>query len=250
MKQGFRGVRESLQPKDRIILALDVDTEEEALNLVAGLADNVGAFKVGMQLYNSVGPAVVREITRLGARVFVDLKFHDIPNTVAAAGRVMARLGAFMYNVHIAGGREMMVRTVEATCQEAERLGVTPPLILGVTVLTSISARQLREELLIDGNPEDVVVKWALMAKECGLSGVVASPHEIAAIRRACGPGFLIVTPGIRPTWSLSDDQKRITTPREALVKGSDYMVIGRPILRAADPREAVQQIIQELEDR
>lgn len=238
-----------MQAKDRIILALDVDTEKEALALVETLYDRVGAFKVGMQLFNSVGPGIVQKINQLGGRVFVDLKFHDIPNTAAAAGRVMTRLDAFMYNVHIAGGREMMTAVVKSTAEEANRLGVNPPAVLGVTVLTSISSTQLREEMKVDKRVEELVVEWAVMAQECGLSGVVASPQETALIREACGPDFLIVTPGIRPAWSAAGDQKRITTPREALDKGADYMVIGRPIRQAADPREAAARIIEELEE-
>lgn len=238
-----------MQAKDRIILALDVDTEKEALALVETLYDRVGAFKVGMQLFNSVGPGIVQKINQLGGRVFVDLKFHDIPNTAAAAGRVMTRLDAFMYNVHIAGGREMMTAVVKSTAEEANRLGVNPPAVLGVTVLTSISSTQLREEMKVDKKVEELVVEWAVMAQECGLSGVVASPQETALIREACGPDFLIVTPGIRPAWSAAGDQKRITTPREALDKGADYMVIGRPIRQAADPREAAARIIEELEE-
>ncbi len=238
-----------MQAKDRIILALDVDTEKEALALVETLYDRVGAFKVGMQLFNSVGPGIVQKINQLGGRVFVDLKFHDIPNTAAAAGRVMTRLDAFMYNVHIAGGREMMTAVVKNTAEEASRLGVNPPAVLGVTVLTSISSTQLREEMKVDKRVEELVVEWAVMAQECGLSGVVASPQETALIREACGPDFLIVTPGIRPAWSAAGDQKRITTPREALDQGADYMVIGRPIRQAADPREAAARIIEELEE-
>jgi len=237
-----------MEATERIILALDVDSEKQALSLVEQLYDRVGVFKVGMQLYNSVGPGIVTRIIDLGGKVFVDLKFHDIPNTVAAAGRVMARLGAFMYNVHIAGGREMMTRAVESTAQEAGKLGKTPPRILGVTVLTSISNQQLRAEMKVNKDVDELVVEWALMARECGLAGVVASPREIIPLRKACGRDFLVVTPGVRPAWSATDDQKRITTPREALLSGADYLVIGRPILAAANPREAAERIIEELE--
>ncbi|HEX3010635.1 MAG TPA: orotidine-5'-phosphate decarboxylase, partial [Syntrophomonadaceae bacterium] len=223
--------------------------QDQALKLVKELAQEVGVFKVGMQLFNSAGPDIVRRINELGGKVFVDLKFHDIPNTVAAAGRVMTRLNAFMFNVHAAGGKEMMAQAVAAVKDEADKLGITPPKILAVTVLTSISQQQLEEEMLIPSwNVKDVVVKWAQMAKEAGISGVVCSPKEITAIREACGPDFLIVTPGIRPAWSEKNDQKRITTPRQALDMGTDYMVIGRPIVKAEDQRQAARKIIEELE--
>lgn len=239
-----------MNPKDRIVLALDVDTHNEALALVKELTPFVGVFKIGMQLYNSIGPAIVQEVNELGGRVFVDLKFHDIPNTAGAAGKVLTRLNSFMFNVHAAGGREMMQKVAADAQDEAARLGIVPPTILAVTVLTSISDQQLQEEMYVSGlNVKELAVKWAVMAKESGLNGVVCSPREITAIRAACGPDFKIVTPGIRPRWSEANDQKRITTPREALDMGADYMVIGRPITKAEDPREAAIKIIKELED-
>lgn len=239
-----------MQAQERIILALDVDSREQALALVKDLAPHVGAFKVGMQLFNSCGPKIVEEINQLGGRVFLDLKFHDIPNTVAAAGRVITRLNCFMFNVHAAGGREMMRQVVEEVEDEAKKLTVAAPLSLAVTVLTSISQEQLEEEIGVKGRKlKDLVVKWALMAKECGISGVVSSPQEIEAIRAACGPEFKIVTPGIRPAWSEKNDQKRITTPGQALQMGADFMVIGRPITQAENPVEAALKIISELEE-
>jgi orotidine-5'-phosphate decarboxylase len=238
-----------LQAKDRIILALDVDNEATALGVARELAPYVGAFKVGMQLFNSSGPSIVNKINDLGGRVFVDLKFHDIPNTVAAAGRVMARLNCYMCNVHAAGGRAMLESVAASVRDEAERLGSQAPILLAVTVLTSIGQPELEEEMLISGlKIEEVVVKWALMAKNAGIDGVVCSPREILAIRAACGPDFKIVTPGIRPAWSEKNDQVRITTPADALKMGADYMVIGRPILKAADPIKAAQMIIEEME--
>jgi orotidine-5'-phosphate decarboxylase len=238
-----------LQSRERIILALDVDGEREALALVEKLAGYVGAFKVGMQLFNSCGPGIVTRIQDLGGRVFVDLKLHDIPNTVAAAGKVLTRLGCYMFNVHAAGGREMMRAVAEASAREAEQEGNEPPLILAVTVLTSIGQSELEEDMLIAGmKVQDVVVKWAKMSRDCGIGGVVCSPREIEAIRQACGPDFKIVTPGIRPDWSASNDQKRITTPRQALDLGADFLVIGRPITQASDPVEAARKIIAELE--
>lgn len=238
-----------MEARDRIVLALDVDTRDQALSLVKELACHVGVFKVGMQLFNSTGPSIVREINELGGKVFVDLKFHDIPNTVSAAGRVMTRLGCYMFNVHAAGGSEMMKALVQDVKTEARKVGAPEPLTLAVTVLTSINQVQLENEMFVkDMEVRELVVKWALMAKESGISGVVCSPQEITAIRQACGPDFKIVTPGIRPAWSEANDQKRITTPRQALDMGADFMVIGRPIVKAESPALAAQKIIDELE--
>ncbi|MEQ8236559.1 MAG: orotidine-5'-phosphate decarboxylase [Syntrophomonadaceae bacterium] len=238
-----------MEAKDRIVLALDVDTAEEAVALVKKLSGYVGVFKIGMQLYNSIGPSIVHRVHDLGGRVFVDLKLHDIPNTVASAAKVLTRLNAYMFNVHAAGGREMMRQAAGAAVSEAQRMGSEIPIVLAVTVLTSMSQQELETEMYVTGlKVEELVVKWALMAQESGLGGVVCSPQEITPIRKACGPDFKIVTPGIRPLWSAPNDQKRITTPRQALEQGADYMVIGRPIIQAADPCAAAQKIIEELE--
>jgi orotidine-5'-phosphate decarboxylase len=238
-----------MDAKDRIVLALDVDTTKEALALVNKLAGYVGVFKIGMQLFNSAGPSIVHQVHDMGGKVFVDLKLHDIPNTVGAASKVLTRLNSYMFNVHAAGGRAMMRQAAQDSRNEAQKLGINAPIILAVTVLTSISARELAEEMYVTGmKVEELVVKWALMAQESGLGGVVCSPQEIAPIRQACGPDFKIVTPGIRPLWSAANDQKRITTPRQALDQGADYMVIGRPIAQADDPCAAAQKIIDELE--
>lgn len=238
-----------MEAKDRIVLALDVDTAEEAVALVKKLSGYVGVFKVGMQLYNSIGPSIVHRVHDLGGRVFVDLKLHDIPNTVASAAKVLTRLNTYMFNVHAAGGREMMRQAAAAAVSEAQRMGSEIPIVLAVTVLTSMSQLELETEMYVSGlKVEELVVKWALMAQESGLGGVVCSPQEISPIREACGPDFKIVTPGIRPLWSAPNDQKRITTPRQALEQGADYMVIGRPIIQAPDPCAAAQKIIEELE--
>ena len=234
--------------KQKLIVALDVDTRAEAEKLVEALAPYVGAFKAGMQLYNSEGPEMVRALMERGAKVFVDLKFHDIPNTVAQAGRVMTRLGVFMYNLHVAGGSEMMRQTVEASRREAEALGLKPPLLLGVTVLTSITEAQLREEMGVECGLTEQVVQWAQLAQAAGLAGVVASPQEIRAIRQACGADFLIVTPGVRPAGAQLNDQKRVMTPGEAIQAGASYLVVGRPITGAADPAAAAQAIVAEME--
>lgn len=238
-----------MEAKDRIVLALDVDTAEEAVALVKKLSGYVGVFKVGMQLYNSIGPSIVHRVHDLGGRVFVDLKLHDIPNTVASAAKVLTRLNTYMFNVHAAGGREMMRQAAAAAVSEAQRMGSEIPIVLAVTVLTSMSQLELETEMYVSGlKVEELVVKWALMAQESGLGGVVCSPQEISPIREACGPDFKIVTPGIRPLWSAPNDQKRITTPHQALEQGADYMVIGRPIIQAPDPCAAAQKIIEELE--
>lgn len=238
-----------MQAKDRIILALDVDSEEQALNLVERLQPHVGLFKVGMQLYNGVGPGIIHKIHGLGGQVFLDLKFHDIPNTVGAVSRVIAGLGCLMFNVHCAGGRAMMELAARAVQEVEEKQGKSRSRVLGVTVLTSLSQSQVNEELGIPGTVQDVVVRWAELAKNSGLDGVVASPREVSAIREACGPDFLIVTPGVRPTWADTQDQKRFTTPREAVESGADYLVIGRPITAAPDPVAAAQRITSELEE-
>jgi len=237
-----------MQGKERITVALDVDTRERALDLARQLQDEVGVFKIGMQLFNSEGPELVKEIAALGRRVFVDLKFHDIPNTVAAAGRVMTRLGVSIFNVHAAGGREMMRAARQAVDEEAEKISRPRPLILAVTVLTSIDQETVNHDLQVNLPVAELVVKWAVMAKEAGMDGVVASPQEITAIRAACGPEFIIVTPGVRPVWSATNDQKRIMTPGEACRAGADYLVIGRPITSADDPVAAARRIAEELE--
>ena len=234
--------------KDRLIVALDVDTIEEAEQLVAQLRDYTGVFKVGMQLYNSEGPEVLRRLHKLGGKIFLDLKLHDIPNTVGQAGAVLTRQRVFMYNVHTAGGREMMQRAAQATAKEAAALGIPEPLVIGVTVLTSINQNTLEQELGINRSIREQVVKWALLAREAGLKGVVASPQEITAIREACGPDFVIITPGVRPAWAAVNDQKRVMTPGEAMRAGASYLVVGRPITAAADPAEAAQKILAEME--
>lgn len=234
--------------KERIIVALDVDSRQRALELVELLKDEVGMFKVGMQLFYSLGPGIVTEIAGLGGKVFLDLKMHDIPNTVAAGARSLTRLGCAMFNVHAAGGFHMLKAAAEAAKNEAEKLGVEKPKLLAVTVLTSLSPIEVEKEMLSRLPLPELVRSWAAMAKEAGLDGVVASYHEVDLVRDACGKDFLVVTPGVRPAWSGTDDQKRVATPFEALKAGADYLVIGRPITNAQDPKEAARRIAQELE--
>jgi len=235
--------------KDKIILALDVSSEGEAVSLVTQLKDCVGAFKVGLELLNSTGPRIFESLRSAGAeRIFYDGKFHDIPNTVAGVARAAVRMGVWMFNVHASGGSAMMRAAADAADDEAHRLGVETPLILGVTVLTSISREMLRDELSVPVLLENQVTRLAQLSQNSGLDGVVASPQEILPVKAACGPQFLVVTPGVRPTWAAANDQKRVTTPSEAVRDGADYLVIGRAITAAADRREAAERIIAELE--
>ena len=234
--------------KDKIIVALDVPTKEEALAIVEELGDAVGAYKIGMQLYNAVGPEILDEVAKRNGKVFLDLKFHDIPNTVASAARTVANLGVFMFNVHASGGYTMMAEAVKALKEESEQLGVEKPLLIAVTVLTSMSEEEMQKEVGVSRSIGEQVVALAKMAKEAGMDGVVASPLEIEMIREACGPDFLIVTPGIRPRDAALGDQKRVKTPGEAVRDGADYLVIGRPITKATDRMTAVKDIVSEIE--
>ena len=233
---------------DKLIVALDVNARETALSLVAALRPRLTRFKIGMELFTACGPALVREILGAGGQVFLDLKFHDIPNTVARAAVEAARLGVGMITVHLSGGALMARRTadeVEAHCQ-IHRL--PRPKILGVTVLTSLSADDLAQ-IGISRPLLDQVTDLAALARSAGLDGVVASPQEVRAVRQACGRDLLIVTPGVRPAGSEPDDQARTLTPREAIAAGADFVVVGRPIVRARDPLEAAENILLEMDE-
>lgn len=232
--------------KSKIIVALDVETAAGARSIVAELKGFVGAFKVGLQLFTSCGPDFVREMVGKNVKVFLDLKFHDIPNTVAKASAEAARLGVWMFNVHAVGGREMMLRASAVVAEICEKESIQKPLVIAVTVLTSSNAETL-EEVGIVIPVVTQVENLARMAAECGLDGVVASPHEVSAVRLAVtSPDFLVVTPGIRSISATNDDQKRVTTIRQALANGSDYVVIGRPITQAKDRLEAVESFVRE----
>ncbi|MBL8182960.1 MAG: orotidine-5'-phosphate decarboxylase [Blastocatellia bacterium] len=229
---------------EKIIVALDVATADEARTLVAELSGKVGAFKIGLQLFVAAGPEFVREIAR-EHRVFLDLKFHDIPNTVANAAVEASKIGVWMMNVHAIGGREMMGRTVEAVRSTCENNGVEPPLMIAVTVLTSSDDNVLRETG-IESSVDEQVVRLAKLTKDAGFDGVVASAREASMIRGELGDEFVIVTPGIRAKDATNDDQRRVMTFSEAINAGSTYAVIGRPITGAADRRAAVDHLLSE----
>lgn len=209
------------------------------------LSGRVGMFKVGKQLFTAYGPDVVRMIGNFGGEIFLDLKYHDIPNTVAAASLEAARLNVRLFNLHALGGYEMMCRTAERVRKEFAS-GTRRPQILAVTILTSSTGETLREVGIELPVPE-MVVKLATLAQKAGIDGVVASPLEVPMIRDACGPDFLVVTPGVRPTFAAANDQKRIMTPAETVKAGSDFLVIGRPISAAPDPIQAVESIVDEI---
>lgn len=231
------------EARKKIIFALDVEDFGDVEKWASLLSKHVGMFKVGKQLFTACGPAVVRMIQKFGGEVFLDLKYHDIPNTVAMASVEAAKLGVQLSNLHALGGYEMMAKTVETL---DKKFGSDRAKVLAVTVLTSSNAETLRG-VGIDLPVPEMVVKLASLAKKAGIDGVVASPQEIGLIREACGDDFLIVTPGVRPSFASVDDQKRIMTPGEAVAAGADYLVIGRPISAASDPLEAAEKIIEEI---
>ena len=232
---------------DKIFVALDVDTLDHATRLLETLSGVVSGCKIGSQLFTSAGPAAIEAARKRGFRVFLDLKYHDIPNTVAGAVREASRMGVFMLNVHASGGVAMMRAGADAA-REATAGGASRPLVIAVTVLTSLDRGTLEREVGVTSSVEGHVLALATRAREAGLDGVVASPREIRPIRIALGPRFTIVTPGIRPATSTgSDDQVRIATPSAAVSAGADYIVIGRPIIAAPDPRAAATTILQEM---
>jgi orotidine-5'-phosphate decarboxylase len=233
-------------PKDKIIFALDVEHFAEAQKWVTLLKDQIGLFKVGKQLFTHAGPKVVDMIRQKGQKVFLDLKYHDIPNTVAKAGEEATKLNVAMFNLHALGGFEMMKKTVEASHAIAKSFGIPKPIILAVTVLTSMDEGALKE-VGVQGPLIEEVGRLAFLASKAGVDGVVASPQEIGIIRERCGEKFLIITPGIRAPSDKKDDQKRTLTPKEAIAAGANYLVIGRPIKEAKNPLEAVQKIIEDI---
>jgi orotidine-5'-phosphate decarboxylase len=230
--------------REKVLVALDVESTAEALRLADSLRGSVGGFKIGSRLFTSEGPLMVRTLTNRGERVFLDLKFHDIPNTVATAVAAATELGVWMVDVHASGGTAMMRAAYDAAHEAAAKRNSRPPLVIAVTVLTSMTEAALRETgIVID--LQDQVLRLAELTKEAGLDGVVASPRETQAIRSRCGAGFTIVTPGIRGGTAAAskDDQARTMTPAEAIAAGASYLVVGRPIIAAQDPKAAAVAI-------
>jgi len=233
--------------RDRLIVALDVESLTEAERLLDRLQGLATRFKIGSQLFTAAGPAAVELVQKRGAEVFLDLKFHDIPNTVAGAAREATRMGVLMFNVHASGGRAMMKAAAESAATTARETGGRRPIVLAVTVLTSLDRGALSRELAVAASVEGHVLHLTRMAAESGLDGCVASPNEIAALRTNQGAGWVIVTPGVRPAGSDSGDQSRIATPRAAVQAGAHYLVVGRPITAASDPARAAEAVLAEM---
>ena len=235
-----------MMPKERLIVALDADTKDKALGLVEKLKTEIRIFKIGSELFTSCGPDIVAAIKTKGCGVFLDLKFHDIPNTVAKSAAAATRLGVSILNVHALGGYDMMKRCAESVSIEAKTLKIAKPKIIAVTILTSMDENNLKK-IGINDNMEKQVLKLAKLAKDASLDGVVASPSEVKLIREELGQEFIIVTPGVRPEWAAVNDQKRVATPKEAILNGATYIVVGRPIIESPDPVKAVRAILEEI---
>ncbi|MBI4689453.1 MAG: orotidine-5'-phosphate decarboxylase [Nitrospirae bacterium] len=233
--------------KEKLIIALDVSDPDYALELVDKFGDQIEIYKVGLELYTSAGPKIIEEIHKRKKRVFLDLKFHDIPNTVLKASVAAARLGVFMFNVHASGGLDMMKRCREAVTEVCLKENLRRPRIFGITVLTSLSEEILKQELGIQHGLNAHVRHLSGLALKAGLDGVVASGHEVSKIKHHCGESFLIITPGIRPSWQPPDDQMRTMTPKQAIKEGADYIVMGRSILNHTDPLKAIELISVEM---
>jgi len=231
----------------RLIVALDVDSYRAAARLVKQLSKYVKVFKVGSILFTQCGPKIIKYIHKKGGKVFLDLKYNDIPNTVAGAAVEATKLGVYMLNVHATAGKEAMRMTAEAVSHEAKKQHIFKPIVIAVTVLTSLHDEDVAA-LGLSGNVQDNVLRFATLAREAGLDGIVCSPHEIKMIKEKFGDRFVTVTPGIRPQWdSAKDDQKRVLTPKQAISNGTDFIVVGRPVLKAPSPVKAVKQILEEI---
>lgn len=236
----------NLSPLERIIVPLDVPTVEAAVALLDRLPQ-VTFWKVGLELFVSSGAAVLQELKRRNKRIFLDLKLHDIPNTVAGAAAAAARYGVDLLTVHATNGSIGLTQAQAAACAAAQEVGLAPPHIIAVTVLTSIDARTLATELKVPLELPEYALSLAMLTRDSGLAGAVCSPHEAAQLRDVCGQDFLLVCPGVRPSWAAKGDQQRIMTPADAVAAGADFLVIGRPITEAEDPAAAFAQICAEL---
>jgi len=233
--------------ENKVIIALDVETGNKALGLVDSL-EAARMFKVGLELFTAEGPTLLRELTKRGKQVFLDLKLHDIPNTVAGAVSAGTSHGIQMMTLHASGGLDMMRSACDAAEAASEKTGLPRPLLLGVTILTSLKSRELAD-IGMTADTEAQVLRLARLSRQAGLDGAVCSPWEIDLIKEECGRDFLVVTPGIRPAWAAAQDQKRIMTPAQAIRRGADYIVIGRPVTKAESPSGAFGTIIKELEE-
>lgn len=231
---------------ERIIAALDVRSMEEVKKLVEGLGNTISFYKVGMELFYAVGPQVIKYLKDNGKKVFLDLKLHDIPNTVAEGLVSLMKLGVDIFNVHASGGLTMMTKAANRVKEEAAQLGITAPKLIAITVLTSTNEDDWAG-LGMNTPIDKQVLRLAKLTQQAGLDGVVASPREAKAIRELCGSDFMIITPGVRPQGAKKDDQSRIATPKQALLNGASRLVIGRPIYQAAEPLKAAQHIIAEI---
>jgi orotidine-5'-phosphate decarboxylase len=238
-----------MKPRERIILALDVSDHDEAIKIVHGFKDHIDIFKVGSELFTSVGPRLIKEINLMGKKVFLDLKFHDIPNTVTKSVLAAAKLRVFMLTVHTLGGLDMLKQAADALGKFAIENNITRPRLIGVTILTSMDQKALSDEIGVALRMSSQVKQLAKLARMAGLDGVVASAENATMIRSSAGEGFMIVTPGIRPSWASADDQKRTLTPKQAIRKGADYIVIGRAVLAQSDPIKALMRIHDEIKN-
>lgn len=239
----------SIQARDRLILAVDTSSMEEARQYLDELHEHVGVFKIGLQLFTRYGPEILKVFQSKGAKIFLDCKFLDIPNTVAKASEEATAHGVQMFTIHACGGTSMLSASADAVQKKAAQLQIPAPTILAVTVLTSISQTVLANELNVSAPLEEQVLKLAKQCQENGVTGIVASPEESARLRQELGTTMLIVTPGVRPSWADANDQSRFTTPFEAIKNGSDYLVVGRPITQAKDPKDAARKIVAEIEE-
>lgn len=237
-----------MNASEKLIVALDVDNLYKAEKLIMKLMPYVKIFKIGSELFTSCGPEAIKLVYSMGCKVFLDLKFHDIPNTVSSACKIAVAKKVFMLNVHTIGGPNMMRETVSVVRRQAKSLKIQKPILLGVTILTSIDDKELKN-IGLKGSVNTNIARLAGLAKKSGLDGVVASPREVSLLRKKFGKNFIIVTPGVRPLWAEKGDQKRISTPSDAIKNGADFIVVGRPITMAKDPKKAALLILKEIKD-